>query len=446
MAGTILSSCLRRSNACGGRRPLLYLSPGLRHGRLKRDELRISLPGVHFILTDAAGTKVNEGDTDKDGKVLFASLLLGTYILKETSAPAGYELDDTPMQISLTRNGDLITKTITNSHSTGSVSILKTDSSTGAALAGAHFKLTDASGSLLKEGDTGSDGTLTFTGIPIGTYYLAESAAPSGYVLDSTPVTVEITTGGQTVSKTFVNAPAVGSIVITKTDSATGATLPGVHFKLADANGSTVKEGDTDSNGTLSFTDNCFVTASFNTTEKVWYIVGHAAEATSATRFVPDASGKLIIKGLEDDAYSITEVTTSNGYSLLKNSVKLVIADTEAAAACGIYSTDALGLIQNDPRYAGVNPGLYKNMPQKHLEHKPLTAAATVDGNPVNMKPDSESGNAFVPFVCVNTKGFDLPQTGGHGSYWFPIIGLSGLALAVFGIVLLSRKKTAKDN
>ena len=193
-------------------------------------------------------------------------------------------------------------------------------------------------------------------------------------------------------------------------------------------------------------TDNCFVTAAFNTTEKVWYAVGHAAEATSATRFVPDASGKLIIKGLEDDTYSITEVTTSNGYSLLKNSVKLVIADTEAAAACGIYSTDALGLIQNDPRYASVNPGLYKNMPQKHLEHKPLTAAATVDGNPVNMKPDGESGNAFVPFVCVNTKGFDLPQTGGHGSYWFPIIGLSGLALAVFGIVLLSRKKTAKDN
>ena len=101
-------------------------------------------------------------------------------------------------------------------------------------------------------------------------------------------------------------------------------------------------------------TDNCFVTASFNTTEKVWYIVGHAAEATSATRFVPDASGKLIIKGLEDDTYSITEVTTSNGYSLLKNSVKLVIADTESAAACGIYSTDALGLIQNDPRYASV--------------------------------------------------------------------------------------------
>ena len=53
-------------------------------------------------------------------------------------------------------------------------------------------------------------------------------------------------------------------------------------------------------------TDNCFVTAAFNTTEKVWYAVGHVAEATSATRFVPDTSGKLIIKGLEDDTYSIT--------------------------------------------------------------------------------------------------------------------------------------------
>ena len=95
---------------------------------IKTDEYGVPLPGVHFILTDAAGTKVNEGDTDKDGKVLFASLPLGTYFLKETSAPAGYELDDTPIQIDLTQNGDLITKTITNSHSTGSVPILKTDS------------------------------------------------------------------------------------------------------------------------------------------------------------------------------------------------------------------------------------------------------------------------------------------------------------------------------
>lgn len=315
---------------------------------IKTDENGVPLPGVHFILTDAAGIKVNEGDTDKDGKVLFASLLLGTYFLKETSAPAGYELDDTPIQISLTQNGDLITKTITNSHSTGSVSILKTDSSTGAALAGAHFKLTDASGSLLKEGDTGSDGTLTFTGIPIGTYYLAESAAPSGYVLDSTPVTVEITTGGQTVSKTFVNAPAVGSIAVTKTDAASGAALVGVHFKLVDANGSTVKECDTDSNGTLSFTNVPLGSWELIETATVdGYVLDStpvAVELTQANQTVT----KNLTNARARGSVLIRKTASDTGYAL--PGVQFELLDQSGAiAASGVTGSDGTLLLDNLP-------------------------------------------------------------------------------------------------
>ena len=315
---------------------------------IKTDEYGVPLPGVHFILTDAAGTKVNEGDTDKDGKVLFASLPLGTYFLKETSAPAGYELDDTPIQIDLTQNGELITKTITNSHSTGSVSILKTDSVTGAALAGAHFKLTDSSGAILKEGDTGSDGTLTFTGIPIGIYYLTETAAPNGYVLDSTPVTVEITTGGQTVSKTFVNTPAVGSIVITKTDSATGATLPGVHFKLADANGSTIKEGDTDSNGTLSFTNVPLGNYQLIETATVdGYVLDStpvAVELTQANQTVT----KNLTNARARGSVLIRKAASDTGYALPGVQFELLDQSGDVAAS-GVTGSDGTLLLDNLP-------------------------------------------------------------------------------------------------
>ena len=148
---------------------------------------------------------------------------------------------------------------------------------------------------------------------------------------------------------------------------------------------------------------------------------------------------------MEDDSYTMTEVKTSNGYTLLKNSIKIVITKGEIENLCDIYGTDALGLLQNDPRYANVDPGRYHNMPQKHLEHHLLSASATVDENKVTMTKDGESDHAFVPFTIVNTRGFDLPQTGATGTWMFPVFGLTGLALAILGIVLLTKKKAVKD-
>ena len=191
-------------------------------------------------------------------------------------------------------------------------------------------------------------------------------------------------------------------------------------------------------------TDNYFLVGKLNEAEGVWYVTDHVADEKDATHFIPTKDGKLILKGLEDDTYTWTEVQTANGYTLLKNSIKVVISQTESETLCGIYGTDVLGLIQNDPRYADVDPGLYHNMPQRHLEHKLLTASATVDSNKVNMEPDGSSANAFVPFTVINTRGFDLPQTGSYGNWMFPVIGLSMLTLCVAGIVALTRRSKKK--
>jgi len=163
--------------------------------------------------------------------------------------------------------------------------------------------------------------------------------------------------------------------------------------------------------------------------------------AEQATQFVPTTAGKLIIKGLEDDAYTIKEIQTDKAYTLLKQGVKVIISKAEGANACPIYGTDTLGLVQNDPRFAGVPAGMFHNMPQRHLEHKLLTASATVDGNDVSMLSDNGSVSALAPFNVINTKAFDLPQTGSRGTWMYPVIGFTVLALCVVGIIVIARKR-----
>ena len=194
-------------------------------------------------------------------------------------------------------------------------------------------------------------------------------------------------------------------------------------------------------------TDGYFVKAELNEEEGIYYVVDHVADEADATHFIPvenaDGEGLVIVKGLEDDSYTVTEVRTDNGYTLLKDDIKIVISQIETIDICDIYASDVLGLIQNDPRYATIinDTGDLKNMPQKHLEHHLLTASATVDGNKVNMLEDDGSVNASVPLTVVNTRGFDLPKTGDNGTMMFTIFGILAMASAAAFLVLISRKK-----
>ena len=199
-------------------------------------------------------------------------------------------------------------------------------------------------------------------------------------------------------------------------------------------------------------TDGYFVKAELNEEEGIYYVVDHVADEADATHFIPveneNGEGLVIVKGLEDDSYTVTEVRTDNGYTLLKDDIKIVISQTETVDLCDIYASDVLGLIQNDPRYATIinDTGDLKNMPQAHLEHHLLTASATVDGNKVNMLEDDGSVNASVPLKVVNTRGFDLPQTGDNGTWMFSIVGILMMAgAACFLLVLVSKKRTAEQ-
>ena len=216
-------------------------------------ETGLPLSGIHFILADSSGATVGGGTTDENGILSFSGLPLGVYTLTETATQNGYVLDGTPITITLNENGQTVTRNISNTPARGSVSILKTDSETGAALSGVHFELRDEAGALCAEGDTGADGTLTLPNIPLGSYVLQETTTPEGYVPDHTQHTVLITESGQTVQITIENTPIRGSLEIIKKDIYDEITLMDAGFRLYDSAGTQVAEGYTNAEGKLSF-------------------------------------------------------------------------------------------------------------------------------------------------------------------------------------------------
>ncbi len=149
-------------------------------------------------------------------------------------------------------------------------------------------------------------------------------------------------------------------------------------------------------------TDACYIVAEQK--DGVYYAKGFASKKADATTFVPNSSGHVIVKGLEDDAYSLTETATDKGYVLLKEDIKMVIKTAESGQC-------------------------------EKCAAQLLTASSTVNGKDVTMT----DGNAIVPLTVVNNPGFDLPKTGSYGTWMFTVGGVMLLAAAAF-IVMKSRK------
>lgn len=149
-------------------------------------------------------------------------------------------------------------------------------------------------------------------------------------------------------------------------------------------------------------TDDVFVIADLK--DGVYYAKSFTSKKSDATTFVPNGSGHIIVKGLEDDTYSLIEVATDKGYILLADAIELVIKTGESGT-CEQCAT------------------------------KLLTASATVNGKDVTMT----DGNAIVPLTVLNNPGFNLPKTGGRGVWMYTVGGVLLLSAAAF-IVVKSRK------
>lgn len=124
-------------------------------------------------------------------------------------------------------------------------------------------------------------------------------------------------------------------------------------------------------------------------------------DADASSTVTTGANGEINIRGLKPGTYKLTETKTKDGYVLLKNPVEIVITQTNATTG---------------------------------------VATAKVGNKDVTMIEDNGSLTAKVPLTVVNSKGFDLPATGGRGIALFTIAGIAIVAAA--GSLLFMRKRS----
>lgn len=212
------------------------------------------LEGVEFGLYDTAGTLLQTGTTNAEGKLLFSGLIWGCdYQIRELSPLTGY-LPSDPIDVTINRGQTLIELEAVNERRPVELTINKVDGETKEPLPGVKFGLYSNEGELLQEAVSDADGIARFSGLIWDeTYYVKELEALEGYVLDGTPLEVKPTAEDTELEVTIENRAITGSVRVIKTDSATGEPLSGVLFALYDADGNELARGTTAEDGTLSF-------------------------------------------------------------------------------------------------------------------------------------------------------------------------------------------------
>lgn len=122
----------------------------------------------------------------------------------------------------------------------------------------------------------------------------------------------------------------------------------------------------------------------------------------------PDSTGKLVVRGLDDETYTLEETKSVNGYSKLASRVDIVVtADEEQGNADKLDGTVTAKMGDTTLTNSADNDGIF-----------------TLSVNNVKSQ-------------------FDLPLTGGAGILMFTIGGGVVIAVAIIIFAQLRKKKTS---
>lgn len=177
----------------------------------KVNEKNEVLKGAEITLLNSNKEIIKVVETNEEGLAYFDNLTYGTYYIKETRAPQGYDLDETLNTVNI--NGDDITFRLVNKATipnppnpsdddTGSILVTKVNENSQL-LEGAEITLLNSNKEVVKVLVTDRDGEAYFSELPYGIYYIQETESPSGYVLDKT--LHRITVNGNRETLTLVN-------------------------------------------------------------------------------------------------------------------------------------------------------------------------------------------------------------------------------------------------
>lgn len=200
--------------------------------------------------------------TDSNGLAEITNLPLGKYIVEETQATTGYLIDNTKHNVTLSYKGQT-EKIVLESFEkidttpTGKITVYKTDNYNNR-LKGAEISLYAREdiknvagtktwykkGDLVTKAITNDDGMVKFSDLHLGKYYVKETNAPDGYLLNNKEFDAELKYKDQTTKVIYleinnvIDEEPTGTITIIKKDSETGsvpqgdATFNGAVYKV----------------------------------------------------------------------------------------------------------------------------------------------------------------------------------------------------------------------
>ncbi len=219
--------------------------------------------------------------SDDEGQVSFKDVPYGVYELTEVIAPEGYVRSNDTYYVSIGgavaegKNIGSVPAIWANSRTEKEFTVKKVSADGGELLSGAVFQILDEGKKLIegKKITTLNGGSDTVT-LPLGKYYLKETAAPESYELNEELIPFEVTTNGRN-TVTVKNTPKTGSLTIQKADK-DGKPLLGAEFKI--------------------------------------YAMGDAVRENPIYTLITDSSGKAVKTGIPYGSYVAIESRAPEGY------------------------------------------------------------------------------------------------------------------------------------
>jgi len=295
----------------------------------KKDSVTGALiAGAQFQVTYANGGYVDNDNghlssnglytTDDKGEIRINGIT-GTVVVKETKPAPGYVIDQSTQTQTVTVNPEDTQSLVFLNEPLCSLTLKKLDSVTGKPIPNTEFTVKDGNGNVLGRYTTGKDGTVTVSGlVPGSTVVVSESKVPSGYVLNTTPQTIIVKNGSNTLS--------IGG---------TGT--------VGGNNGGTGVDGGTGDGNNLVFENDPktrlviekYITGTTTPLQGVTFLVTESngqVVGSSNGEFVTDENGRIVIEGLEPGVTIIAkEIRTLEGYVLdtTPKSIKIEVGDAQ---------------------------------------------------------------------------------------------------------------------
>ena len=357
----------------------------------KLDNHDKAVNGAIFGLYQDGVEKYTETSTDA-GLVSFSGIKEGTYILKETTAPDGYEISNAVVEVIVDSNGTVILKVgeedkeladldnlYINNISTVEFNFNKVIAKTDTGIPGVEFKLMQGD-KVVATAISNENGVVSFKNIELGTYTLIETT-PTGYK-EAGPWTVNVTKEG-----VFIDESKLEIIENEKIAEKTGL----FQFNKLDNHNNPVNGAE----------------FSLYQDEEVKYTT------------ISTDTGLVSFSGIKEGKYTLKETSAPKGYEISKAEVEVTVNSdgTVTFKESGVVKTgeDLESLYINKMILGSISFTKYIN------DKKGILAGAEfellINGERYGSSVFSDA-NGLVTFLNVKPGEYEIREVSSHSKYF----------------------------